>query len=164
VRVVSASVQSATCDEDTACVQMALEPAGDAAGTPARAGEAIPAQMFCSWNSSEEDRLEIFGTRGRLSYDRYASLGLQFRGAGPHHSRGRLLRANQPGLAATFAAARLRAPLVEPSYAPALQYFIDCVRGGRAPSPSLASGLRSVQVVAAAQESARLARPVTLAR
>ena len=43
------------------------------------------------------------------------------------------------------------------------RYFIDCVRGGRAPSPSLASGLRSVQVIAAAQESARLARPVTLA-
>jgi predicted dehydrogenase len=166
VRVVSASVQSVTCEEDTASLQMSLDPveAAHAADVPAPSRNAIAAQMFCSWNSSEEDRLEIFGTRGRLSYDRYASLGLQFRGAGPHHSRARLLRANQPGLSATFAAARLRAPLVEPSYARALQHFIDCVRDGRSPSPSLVSGLRSVQVVAAAQESARLARPVTLAR
>jgi predicted dehydrogenase len=164
VRVVSASIQSATCEEDTASLQMALEPVGVAAGTPALSSDQIPAQMFCSWNSSEEDRVEIFGTRGRLSYDRYASLGLQYRGAGPHHSRGRLLRANQPRLDVRFAAARLRAPRVEPSYAPALRHFIDCVRDGRAPTPSLASGLYAVQVVAAAQESARLARPVTLAR
>ena len=166
VRVVSASIQSVTCEEDTASLQMTLEPVGAAraADTPALSCDAIPAQMFCSWNSSEEDRLEIFGTHGRLSYDRYASLGLWFRGAGPHHSRGRLLRANQPSLAVSFAAARLRAPLVEPSYAQALRHFIDCVREGRAPSPSLASGLRSVEVVAAAQQSARLARPVMLAR
>jgi predicted dehydrogenase len=165
VRVVSASIQSVTCEEDTASLQMTLEPvaAASASARPALSCDRVPAQMFCSWNSSDEDRLEMFGTRGRLSYDRYASLGLQFRGAGPHHSRGRLLHANLPGLTPAVAAARLRAPLGDPSYAPALRYFIDCVRDGRAPSPSLVDGLRSVQVVAAAQESARLARPVTLA-
>jgi predicted dehydrogenase len=55
------------------------------------------------------------------------------------------------------------APNHETSYRPAMTHFVDSVRRGRAASPDLADGYRSLQVVLAAEQSARAGKPVTLA-
>jgi predicted dehydrogenase len=57
---------------------------------------------------------------------------------------------------------RLTSPSYEPSYRNALQEFVKGVRGQESSGASLVDGLRSLEMVLAAEESARTERPVHL--
>ena len=92
IRDVLAAIRSDTCEEDSASLQMTLGAGRDA----------IAAQGFFSWNSVQEDRVEIVGTRGSLAFDRYTSLGVHARSTNLHYdaraAAGRLAARDQPAL------------------------------------------------------------------
>jgi hypothetical protein len=62
-----------------------------------------------------------------------------------------------------FAVGKLRAPGVEPSFRAALEQFVRAARTGHQIQPDLQDGLRSLEVVIASEESARIRGPVTVA-
>ena len=104
----------------------------------------------------EEDRVEVYGPKGKLAIDRSASV--EARITGPTRRLGRLadlaeaLRfATRPG----YLVQKLRSPLAEPSYAVALGRFVAAVRTGTPAAPDLDDGYRSLAVVIAAEEAVR---------
>lgn len=96
----------------------------------------VVCRVACSWSGATEDRIDVQGTRGSLTFDRHRSLGL-----GHVNLR--------------YGLERWLAPRREPSYHRAFRHFIDCVRGGAPASPGLVDGLRSLEVILAARASAR---------
>ncbi|MDG2385142.1 MAG: Gfo/Idh/MocA family oxidoreductase [Pirellulaceae bacterium] len=94
------------------------------------------------------------GERGRIVTDRIASTVHVFP---MEPTCSRLQRSLEFWRDCSRQISRLReivAPVAEPSYRLALDYFIDCVRESRAPSPDILDGCRNVAAVFAEEESA----------
>jgi myo-inositol 2-dehydrogenase/D-chiro-inositol 1-dehydrogenase len=144
---VSASTRSLRGDADIATMQVRTEN-----------GSFV--QLFFSWGAVEESGLEIYGTAGRVSLNRYESLCPIVTGT----KAGGQLRQVWRGLTSIaglpYFVERLRAPMNEPSFARALKHFVDAVRGEHRASPDLFDGYRSQAVIEAAEESARTRRTV----
>jgi len=147
---VSAEVRSHAAEQDTAVVQL-------------RTAGGIVIQSLASLASVEEDRVEIYGERGKLVVDRYQSFDAMV----PVRARGRVeaaLAATVQGVRRTpYMLRRMRAPWHEPSYRHALEHFVASVRAGSAPSPSLVDGYECAVLVDAAECAARERRSVTIA-
>jgi myo-inositol 2-dehydrogenase/D-chiro-inositol 1-dehydrogenase len=134
VREVRANVRSVATEDDCAAVTMRLD-------------NGVVVQSLFHIGLQSEDRIEVYGRAGTLVADRLHSLCPEVAdGAAPAS----LLRDDA------------LAPAREPSYEPALRHFVDCVRAGRPPSPSLWDGRRSLGIVLAAEESARTGRPLAV--
>ncbi len=140
---VRATVWSVATEDDTAMVELRL------AGGP-------PVQCFATLAGVEEDRVEVHGPGGRLSFDRFRTGGV--RHDPPRRAAGRRARLRRAGREAAHAARAVRAAAVpppEPSFARALGAFVAAAREGRPASPGPLEGLHGVAVAEAAARSAR---------
>jgi predicted dehydrogenase len=144
VRRVFAAVWSQRSEDDSATLHLELE------GGPL-------VQSFFSLASVEEDRLEVYGSRGKLVADRYASLDVEI--VPPVRGRGARLAAGARRVTAwrraPYLLRKLRSPLHEPSFGLALTQFVRAVRGEAPPTPDFDDGYRSLAVVEAAERAAR---------
>jgi len=138
-----ADVRSVRTEHDTAFLHLRLT-------------SGCAAACLFSLSAVEEDRIEIYGTSGKLTIDRYGSLRAE---VSPAAARGAFGVAVERliGELAEFPAAvrKRRAPMHDPSFPAALQAFVRAVQGGAPASPSLEDGLRAVAVIEAAESSAR---------
>ncbi len=106
-----------------------------------------------SYRAGYADYLELIGERGTLRVDRHRpALDLRL-----HRHRGYGLRRGRPAptpAVTTWRLRRLAGRGGEPSYGRSVEAFLGLVRGGAARGASLADGLRSLEVVLAAEGSA----------
>lgn len=150
IRDVSASVRSLQTEDDTAFVTLRLT--NDCA-----------TQCMFSLSSVEEDRIEVYGSRGKLTVDRYGSLRVEL---SPTVAGGALalaasrLAAEARGL--PYALRKMRAPLHDPSFPAAIRAFVRAVEDRKPVRPDLRDGLRALAVIERAEESARSGRTIAL--
>ena len=149
IESVSAELHSHRSEDDVAAVQMRL------------AGGLIVQSMF-SITSVAEDRFEVYGREGRAVVDHLGSLGAEVSGVFPHSRIGRWMRAPAKLVRLPYAVQKLRSPAREPSYRTAFARFVAAVRGEGPVAPDFDDGLRCMQIIAAAEESARTGRACRL--
>ncbi len=94
--------------------------------------------LFSMNAAAPEDRFEIDTTQKRFTMDRFRSFDRQ-----------NFLR-------------KIVWPDYEPSYQAALAYFIEAVQASRQAAPDFTDGFRGLQVIAAAEESAKTGKAVSL--
>ncbi|MGI8497883.1 MAG: Gfo/Idh/MocA family protein [Gemmatimonadaceae bacterium] len=143
ITTVSAETRSIDSEDDTAALQLAI-------------GNDIVAQSFFTFGGVEEDRIEIHGSAGKLTVDRYRSSDVEITAP---LARG---RASAAVMAPTRALAglphvirKLRSRGHEPSYRVALERFIAAARTGTPAKPDFVDGYMSLAVIDAAERSAR---------
>jgi predicted dehydrogenase len=139
---------SETSEDDTARIELRT------------AGGVAVAGLF-SYRAARCDVLRIVGTSGVLELDRYAPalrLSLTRNDAGDVRRR-RDPPAWQPRV---WQLRRRLRPGYEPSYERALAAFVDALHGRSRSLPTLADGLRSLEVVVAAEDAARAGAAVTV--
>lgn len=145
-----ADVRSVRTEHDTASLHLRLT------------NGATVSSLF-SLSAVEEDRIEVYGTAGKITIDRYASLRAEVR---PPQARGALGSAvgHLVGeLAELSAAVRKRlAPMHDPSFPAAMDAFVRAVRDRSPASPSFVDGLRVAAVVDAAEASVQSGRVVAV--
>jgi myo-inositol 2-dehydrogenase/D-chiro-inositol 1-dehydrogenase len=141
VATVNASLYSDLTEHDGARLDMSM-----------RGG--VQVQSWFSCRTATSDALEFAGERGTLRVDRHrprVSLRVPRRfGYGV-----RTARVAPPAAVTAWWVKRLVRPSGEPSYRRALAAFVDLLRGEVRPVPSLIDGMRALEVVEAAEESAR---------
>jgi myo-inositol 2-dehydrogenase/D-chiro-inositol 1-dehydrogenase len=131
VERVDSTIRSEASEQDSAWVRLGLTGGGIAS-------------CFFSLRAAQADALELIGTRGTLHVDRYArSLTLG----------GVRARTATPAIMALRARAIIR-PRTEPSWSILLRAFVDAVRGRPAELPGFDDGLRSLEIVVAAERAA----------
>lgn len=113
----------------------------------------VCAQLLASLLSVEDAGLEVYGRLGKVSAERYAAAAarvspIRARGVGP-----RMFDDAKDALAMRIRLAKLRSPGHEPAFRIALAGFLDAVRGRSTATPDIEDGLRSLEVVAAAEAS-----------
>ncbi len=138
----------------------------DSANLQLKLASGIVAQTFVSLCSVEEDKIEVFGTRGKLVADRYLALDVETVAPQISH-QARLKRSARRLMTlrhAPYVLQKMRAVNGEPSYEIALRNFINAVqnrKNGATETPVLPdfnAGFQSLAVVAAAEESAQSGR------
>jgi predicted dehydrogenase len=122
----------------------------------------VHVQGYFSFRSGVVDHLEFLGEGGRIRVDRHATvpelwvnrrLGYGVRRAW----------VSMPVVDRWAQARRWTRPAEDPSYFRALRDFIARVRGAENESATLEDGIRSLQLVLAAEASASAGKPVCLA-
>ena len=150
VSQVSADIRSVTSEDDTAFLQLRLT-------------TGITVQTVCSLSAVEEDRIEIYGSSGKLTVDRYGSLRVEESGASARGALGAAVAKLVGEVSALpYVLQKRRAPLHDPSFPAAMQAFVQAVRDGTAATPTPSDGLRALTVIDAAEQSARSGRAVAL--
>jgi predicted dehydrogenase len=136
-----AEIESGASEDDTARIEL-------------RTAAGVAVSGFFSYRAARCDVLRITGTTGTIELDRYApALRISSTRAGVGDVRSRRdPPAWQPRLWRLHR--RLR-PAYEPSYERALAAFVDALHGKERPLPTLVDGLRSLEVVVAAEAAAR---------
>ncbi len=133
----------------------------DAAQLRLRTSDDVTVEGSFSFRSPRSDRLDFVGDLGTLRIDRYGwALELV------RHRDGSPTRRRLPPswLPSVWRAQRIVSPENDPSWRRALAAFVAHVRDGtRSELAGPTDGLRSLEVVLAAEESARLSETVTLA-
>lgn len=156
VERVHATVLSRVTEHDTALLELGLD-------------SGAQVQSFFSLAASEQDRVEVYGDRARLTVSRFSSLTVDIADnpSGPGGALRRLGRraGNLRHLPSALRARR--APMGDPGYAAALMHFIDAARGrpvshGRA--ADMMDGLRCLKILDAAERSAQSGCVVSLRR
>ena len=122
------------------------------------------AQILVALGTTEENSIEIFGTRGKLRMSRYNSFivertGLAPRGALP----GSIANAAAQAGAIGYGVRKLRSPGSDPSFAESISQFLVASRDGVASQPDIADGLRVAEVLDAARTSSAEGRTIHLA-
>jgi predicted dehydrogenase len=147
---VLATITSVRAEHDTVAVQLSLT-------------TNVVAQIFCSLSSVDEDRIDVYGTTGKLSVDRYGSLRVEVSAPGARGALGVAVNrlAGEIG-AMSYGAEKRRAPMHDPSFPAALGVFAKSIRDGSPASPSLTDGLRAIEVIDAAERSAALGQRIEL--
>lgn len=125
---------------------------GDTAALTVRLEGDVLVQSLFSMTSVSEDRFEIYGTAGKLEYDRQTSVEIDVRG--PSIAYGRKGQV-QRELGSALRSLR-RAPRVpgSPSFQAAFEAFGRAVRGGPMEGATLEDGQRSLELVLAAEQTA----------
>jgi myo-inositol 2-dehydrogenase/D-chiro-inositol 1-dehydrogenase len=143
---VEASVSSRLTEDDVAHLRL-------------RTVGGVAVDGFFSLRSGRGDHLRFFGEQGILHLDRYA---LRLELARTRTDIGAVRRRREPPLWASrpWQLRKLVRPAHEPSYRRSLAAFIEALRGGARELPTLEDGLRSLEVVLAAEASARAGEPV----
>jgi predicted dehydrogenase len=151
VSTVHAQTSTAHTEDDTATLQMRL------------ANDVLVSGIF-SFGGVDQDRIEIFGDRAMLRVDRYLSTACEI-----IPRDGRRARLRQVSNALSFVwrpraiLSKLRVPGNDPSYRAALEHFVQSAGAGTPCSPDFSDGLRALQVISAAEQSARLGQWVDVA-
>jgi predicted dehydrogenase len=141
VGVIAASLRSELSEDDTARVELSME-------------SGVEVQGFFSFRAGLADYLEFIGERGTLRVDRYSpSLTLRLGRRLGYGVRRRWVGPSPAG--AAWRLARLLRPSVDPSYRRSLRAFVELAHGGPSRTASLLDGLRSLEAVLAAEDSAR---------
>lgn len=124
----------------------------------------IEVQSYFSINSIDEDKIEVYGTRGRLYVDRYNSLNVQI--ITPESRKQGMLSHMKSDIRALLRSPnikdRLFAPGREPSFEIALSHFVSAVRGIEKARPDLLDGYKCLTVLEAAEESVRTGSVISL--
>ena len=148
INEVQARLSSELSDQDSASLRLIM-----------RSG--IEVSSVFSYRAARADKLEFIGERGILRIDRHrcrASLFVPRRfGYGIRQS---FILPNAS--AVSWQIARLLRPSWESSYRRTLGHFVEMCRGGRSRLATLQDGLRSLEVVLAAEKSAQAGRPCEL--
>ena len=150
IATVSAEVTSVNSEHDTALLGMTL-------------ASGVLVQSLFSLSAVDEDRIDVYGSAGKLTIDRYRSLRVETL---PATARGTLpltaARVAGELRALPYALERMRAPLNDPSFPAALHAFVRAVRDGVAAAPNVHDGLCAAAVVDTAEQSARTGRVVAV--
>jgi len=148
VATVEASINSELTDHDSARLELTM-----------RGGAHV--QSWFSCRTALSDWFEFAGERATLRVDRHRpriSLRVPRRlGYGV-----RTARILPPAAVAAWWLRRAVRPSKEPSYSRALAAFVGVLNGEALPVPGVIDGMRALEVVDAAEESARRATPVDL--
>jgi predicted dehydrogenase len=150
VSEVFAHIQSKRSEEDTAALQLRL-------------ASGLAVQCFFSLSAAEEDRLELYGSAGKLTADRYLSSNLEI--SDPSRNLARIKKfghALGSLIHSPYLLERFRKDPRDPSFRLALTYFVESVRHRHAASPDLFDGFRSLAVIEAAERSAAAGRSIAL--
>ena len=145
---VEARIDSRVSDADLAWMRMSM-----------RSG--VEVACLFSFRTGLADWIEIFGERGSLIIDRArptAQLRIARRmgyGTRRYHMMPRLGNLH-------WRVMRLARPSVDPSRRRVLELFVNLLNGKAHDAPTLVDGLRSLEVVLAAEHSARIGKPVSL--
>jgi len=149
INEVQAHLTSELSDQDSASLRLVM-----------RSG--IEVSSFFSFRAARADTFEFIGERGILRIDRHrcaASLRVARRfGYGIRQS---FVLPNAAAMKWRFA--RLLRPSWESSYRRALVHFVEMCRGGRSQLADLHDGVRSLEVILAAEKSAQTGRSVHVA-
>ena len=141
VESVECSVASQVTEDDTATLSLSMSK-----------GAAV--QSFFSYRTARADYLEFIGERGTLRLDRHQpKFTLRVARRLGYGTRRRFVMPDNAVV--KWRAQRLAHPSKEPSYERALAAFVDSIRGGPGRVASLADGARSLEVILAAELSAR---------
>ena len=147
---VGAEIRSTTTEQDTAFLQLGLT-------------NGITAQSMCSLSAVDEDRIEVYGSKAKVTIDRYRSLRVE---ETPARARGTLsgaiIRLLGEMRAAPYALQKRRAPLHDPSFPAAMTAFVRAIRDRETVAPSLVDGLCALAVVEAAELSASSGAAISL--
>jgi len=140
---VHAQTSSTHAEDDTATLEMRLR------------NDVLVTSVF-SFGSVDHDRIEIFGDRAILRVDRYLSTACEIIPRDRPRARARQISNAlsflwRPGAILS----KMRAPGGDPSYRTALEQFVQSARAGAPCTPDFNDGLRALQVIAAADRSAR---------
>ena len=155
VRTVAAQLRSARTEDDRVSIDLELD------------GGIIVQSLF-ALGIVEEDRVEVYGERGKLTVDRHHSVSVEHRAAEAGSSRAARLGLGRRGpslrgvLSSPVLAQRLRAPTAEPSYRASLASFFATIISGRPATPDLTDGLRALEIADAAMRSAAQGSRITL--
>jgi myo-inositol 2-dehydrogenase / D-chiro-inositol 1-dehydrogenase len=145
-----AEVRSVRTEHDTAFVHSRLTN-----GTTA-------SSMF-SLSAVEEDRIEVYGTAGKVTIDRYGSLRAEVTSPAARGAFGAAVGRLVGELGQLPAALeKRRAPLHDPSFPAAMHAFVRAVRDRSPATPSFGDGLRAIAVIEAAEASAASGRVVSV--
>lgn len=139
---ISCCLRSMNSEDDTATVQLRFE-------------NGVTAQIMASLCAGENDRVEIYGTKGRLVIDRYRSNRVEVHRKSLE--RVRLLRFADAAKALSSPSYwKGKFPGAGPEYSfwRALDEFATAALENRNPKPDLIDGLRSLRLVVAAEEAA----------
>jgi myo-inositol 2-dehydrogenase/D-chiro-inositol 1-dehydrogenase len=127
----------------------------EAAMLQLRMANGVQAQTLVCHGTVEEDRVEVYGSEGKLVVDRYNSLAVE---AVPVLATGgigsALRRATRELSRIGYGFEKARATGNEPSFAASLAAFVTAAREGRDGAPSLEDGLASLRVIEAARAGA----------
>ncbi len=148
---VSARIWSQQTEDDCAALRLTLS-------------NNVTVLSFFSLCTVDEDTIEIYGDRGKLTVDRCLSQNVQFTSVAQQAGLGQGLK----NLISQFLPnggflEKLRSPLHEPSYAAAMARFVARVRGSNDEYPDFEDGLRCQEALEAAEESSRTGRTVPCA-
>jgi myo-inositol 2-dehydrogenase/D-chiro-inositol 1-dehydrogenase len=148
---VHAQTSTVHTEDDTATLQMRLR------------NEVLVSGIF-SFGGVDQDRIEIFGDRAILRLDRYLSTACEII---PRDGRGVRLRQVSNALSFLWRPrailSKLRIPGNDPSYRAALEHFVRSASAGAPCTPDFNDGLRALQVISAAEQSARQGQWVDVA-
>jgi len=150
IKQVSATISSHVTEYDNAICE--FKTSGD-----------IDVQSYFSITSIDEDKFEIYGTRGKLSADRFNS---SLRIVNSDSQRPGLLPQIKSDIGLLLHSRNLKDnilfPRKEPSFTSAIGHFLSAVRGACEASPDLLDGYKCLRVLAAAEESAKTAVVITI--
>lgn len=145
---IDARVTSEVSDHDTAWLQLTM-------------GNGTEVSSFFSFRAGRADFMEFIGENGSLRVDRHRrSLSLRLDRRFGYGVRSALVLPSPEVLA--FQLSRLIRPSYDPSYRSALAAFVELLNGGSPRVATLDDGLRSLETVLAAEESARAQRPMAM--
>ena len=147
---VDCGLRSVRTEDDTASLQLRLS------------GGMLVQSLF-SHCAADEDRFEIYGERGKVTVERGRGLAaIVDRGRRETRRADTIRHAWASSRNIRYGFEKFRAFGHEPSWAHAFARFLTSVRGETVASPDLEDGWRSLEVVLAAEESARSGRRVIL--
>jgi myo-inositol 2-dehydrogenase/D-chiro-inositol 1-dehydrogenase len=145
---VEARITSQTTDADSAWLRLTMV-------------RGVEVQSFFSFRPSLGDSIQLLGEGGSLRIDRSRQTP-EFRVARRFGYGSRRLR-SWPRIAnLRWCLGRLARPSYDPSRRRALKLFVALTRGESVDAPTLEDGMRSLEVVLAAEKSAREGQPVSL--
>lgn len=141
VATVEASIDSELTEHDSARLQLTM-----------RGGAQV--QSWFSCRTAVSDWLEFAGEKGTLRVDRHRP-GISLRVPRRLGYGVRTARLAPPPNVAAWWFKRLVRPSQEPSYRRVLAAFVNELRGQARTTPGVVDGMRALEVVEAAEESAR---------
>jgi len=150
VQMVYADIESHCTEHDTATLHLRL-------------ADGLQIQSYFSLTAVDEDRFEIYGQAGKLTLDRYHALDVEVTTSdGKVSCLHRMRQKLKPFMNVPYLVKKLRSPWHEPSYREALSTFASAARGHDGVSPDFLDGYRSLEVICAAEQSAKTGQSVSL--
>lgn len=147
---VSAKIESVQTEDDQAILELRL-------------ADGLRVQSFFSISSVEEDGFEVYGQAGKFSLNRYLSPDVEMNGPTLELIRLRQLwRSLKALIHLPYLVDKIRHPGSEPSYRKALAHFVAAAKENHPTTPDFYDGYRSLEIVAAAEASAKSGKMISL--